>query len=127
MCFVRTGEVDQLDQHGLSYPYSPESAPGTSSAVAAESRSRGRREAGSSRQVQGAAKTGLASGLASACSCGLVGAAGFAADRRGAGISAFLSGFIRAMSDVPTPKPGEATVAAAEPPAVVPRGTASNY
>ena len=24
MCFVRTGEVDQVDQHGLLYPYSPE-------------------------------------------------------------------------------------------------------
>ena len=24
MCFVCTGEADELDQHGLLYPYSPE-------------------------------------------------------------------------------------------------------
>ena len=69
---------------------------------------------------------------------GLVGAAGFIANRRGAGISVF---FIRAsfvlllviftaMSDAPTPKPGEATVAATvaatAAPAAAPRSVASS-
>ena len=64
MCFVCTGEVDQRNQHGLLYPYSPEVHLGPVLLyVAVESRSRGRSEAGSSRQVQGAAKTGLASGF----------------------------------------------------------------
>ena len=85
MCFMCTGEVEQSDKHGLLYTYTtltrnigifsiytfnPNvpyvlgqsiSAPGSSSAVAADSRSRERSEAGSSRQVQGVEKTGSSS------------------------------------------------------------------
>ena len=50
MCFVRTGKVNQSDQHGLLGPGSLRGAPRTGSAVAVDSRSRERSEAGWSSQ-----------------------------------------------------------------------------
>ena len=61
--FVCTVEVDQSNQHGLVYPYSV-STPGTGTAVAVDTRTTGRSEAGSLRQFQGVVKIGVASGFA---------------------------------------------------------------